>query len=217
VGTIADLTAFSFHPVKHVTTGEGGAVTTNDVSIAERVRTFRNHGMTLDHRQRSAQSSWFYEIAELGYNYRITDIQSALGVSQLAKLKARVARRQAIAQEYDRAFAAIPEIRPLTVRPGVAHAYHLYVVRVDTARLACDRAMIFAALRREGIGVNVHYIPVHLHPFYARRFGVGPGLCPIAEAAYESIITLPLFAGMAARDVQDVIEAVTKVVAAFRP
>src|SRR5207249_1829671 len=111
--------------------------------------------LSMDHRQRSAHASWFYEIAELGYNYRLTDIQSALGLSQLAKLGARVARRQAIAQEYDRAFAAIPEICPLALRPGVSHAYHLYVVRVDTARLACDRAMVFAALRREGIGVNV--------------------------------------------------------------
>jgi perosamine synthetase len=216
VGAIADLTAFSFHPVKHVTTGEGGAVTTNEASLAERVRTFRNHGITLDHRQRSAQATWRSEIVELGDNSRLTDIQSALGLSQLAKLQARVERRQAIAREYDRACAAIPEICPLAVRAGVSHAYHLYVVRVDTARLTCDRATIFAALRREGIGVNVHYIPVHLHPFYRQRFGIGPGLCPVAEAAYESILTLPLFAGMAARDVQDVIEAVTKVVAAFR-
>ena len=217
VGTIADLTAFSFHPVKHVTTGEGGAVTTNEASLAERMRMFRNHGITVDHRQRSAQATWRYEIVELGHNYRLTDIQCALGLSQLAKLQARLERRQAIAREYDRAFAAIPEICPLAVRAGISHAYHLYVVRVDTARLTCDRATVFAALRREGIGVNVHYIPVHLHPFYRQRFGIGPGLCPVAEAAYESILTLPLFAGMAMRDVQDVIEAVTKVVAAFRP
>jgi perosamine synthetase len=216
VGAIADLTAFSFHPVKHVTTGEGGAVTTNDASFAERMRTFRNHGITVDHRQRSEQGSWFYEIVDLGYNYRLTDVQSALGLSQLAKLRARVARRQAIAHEYDRAFAAIPEVRPLSVRAGVSHSYHLYVVRVETGRLACDRAMMFSALRREGIGVNVHYIPVHLHPFYRQRFGAGPGLCPVAEAAYASILTLPMFAGMETRDVRDVIEAVTKVVAAFR-
>src|SRR5207253_7048210 len=132
----------------------------------------------------------------------------AAGVSRLAKLARRVARRQAIAQQYARAFAAIPEVRPVSTRRGVSHAYHLYVVRVDTARLACDRATIFAALRREGVGVNVHYIPVHLHPFYRRRFGVGPGLCPVAEAAYESIITLPLFPAMTWRDVQDVVEAV---------
>jgi perosamine synthetase len=216
VGAIADLTAFSFHPVKHVTTGEGGAVTTNDASFAARMRTFRNHGITVDHRQRSEQASWLYEIVDLGYNYRLTDMQSALGLSQLAKLRARVARRQAIAHEYDRAFAAIPEVHPLSVRAGVCHSYHLYVVRVETARLACDRAMMFSALRREGIGVNVHYIPVHLHPFYRQRFGAGPGLCPVAEAAYASILTLPMFAGMETRDVRDVIEAVTKVVAAFR-
>jgi perosamine synthetase len=216
VGTLADLSAFSLHPVKHVTTGEGGAVATADPAMAARMRTFRNHGITADHRERSAQSSWMYEIVELGYNYRLTDIQCALGVSQLSKLAARIARRQAIAEDYTRAFASIPEVRPLALRPGVSHAYHLYVVRVDTARLACDRATLFGALRREGIGVNVHYIPVHLHPFYRQRFGAGPGLCPVAEAAYEQLITLPMFAAMTARDVQDVVEAVTKVVAAFR-
>jgi perosamine synthetase len=216
VGTLADVTAFSLHPVKHVTTGEGGAVTTADPALAARMRMFRNHGITADHRQRSAQSSWIYEIVELGYNYRLTDIQCALGVSQLAKLAARVQRRQAIANEYARAFASVPEVRPLGVRRDVSHAYHLYVVRLDLTRLACDRAMIFAALRREGIGVNVHYIPVHLHPFYRQRFGLGPGLCPVAEAAYEEILSLPMFPAMDARDIADVIEAVTKVVTAFR-
>jgi perosamine synthetase len=216
VGAIADLSAFSLHPVKHVTTGEGGAVTTADPALAARMRTFRNHGITVDHRQRSAQGSWIYEIVELGYNYRLTDIQSALGLSQLGKLPARIVRRQAIAEEYTRAFASIPEVRPLVLRGDVSHAYHLYVVRFDTARLTCDRAMVFGALRREGIGVNVHYIPVHLHPFYRQRFGHGPGLCPVAEAAYDEIVSLPMFPGMTAGDVRDVIEAVTKVVAAFR-
>jgi perosamine synthetase len=193
VGTIADLSAFSLHPVKHLTTGEGGVVTTMDPELAARMRTFRNHGITTDHRQRGLQASWIYEIVELGYNYRLTDIQCALGLSQLSKLAARIARRQAIADEYARAFAAVPEVQPLGVRRDVSHAYHLYVVRVDTARLACDRAMLFAALRREGIGVNVHYIPVHLHPLYRQRFGLGPGLCPVAEAAYEQILSLPMF------------------------
>lgn len=216
VGSIADLSAFSLHPVKHVTTGEGGMVTTADPALAARMRTFRNHGITVDHRQRSAQSSWIYEIVELGYNYRLTDIQCALGLSQLAKLPARVARRQAIADDYGRAFAAIPEVRPLALRAGVQHAYHLYVVRIDTARLTCDRATVFSALRREGIGVNVHYIPVHFHPFYRQRFGHGPGLCPVAEAAYDQILSLPMFPGMSAGDIQDVVEATAKVVAAFR-
>ena len=217
VGTLADLNTFSLHPVKHVTTGEGGVITTADPALATRMRTFRNHGITTDHRQRSEQSSWIYEIVELGYNYRLTDIQCALGISQLAKLPARIERRQAIAREYDRAFAQIPEVSPLALRPDVSHAFHLYMVQVDTPALTCDRATVFNALRREGIGVNVHYIPVHLHPFYRQRFGLGPGLCPVAEAAYEQLITLPMFPGMNARDVQDVIEAVTKVVTAFRP
>jgi perosamine synthetase len=216
VGTLADLSTFSLHPVKHVTTGEGGAVTTEDAELARRMRAFRNHGITTDHQQRSAQASWLYEMVDLGYNYRLTDVQCALGVSQLAKLAARVTRRQAIAADYIRAFAAIPEVQPLAVRPGVTHAYHLFVLRVDTSALACDRATFFSALRRENIGVNVHYIPVHFHPFYRQRFGTGPGLCPIAEAAYERIVTLPLFPAMTAGDVRDVVEAVTKVVAAFR-
>ena len=217
VGTLADLSAFSLHPVKHVTTGEGGVVTTANPQMAARMRTFRNHGITTDHRQRSEQSSWIYEIVELGYNYRLTDIQCALGLSQLSKLPARIERRQAIAREYDRAFASIAEVSPLALRADVSHAYHLYVVRVDTSMLGCDRATLFSALRREGIGVNVHYIPVHLHPFYRQRFGFGPGLCPVAEAAYEQLITLPMFPAMTAHDVQDVVEAVTKVVTAFRP
>ena len=216
VGTIAGLSVFSLHPVKHVTTGEGGVITTANPAFASRMRMFRNQGITVDHQQRGAQASWVYEIVELGYNYRLTDIQCALGISQLGKLGASVARRRAIAAEYDRAFASLSTVRPLAVRADAQHAYHLYVVRLNLARLAADRATIFSALRREGIGVNVHYIPVHLHPFYRRRFGCGPGLCPIAEAAYEEILTLPMFPAMTVRDVQDVIEAMIKVSAAFR-
>src|SRR5262249_13479339 len=216
VGTLGDLTVFSFHPVKHVATGEGGAIATDDGDLAARMRLFRNHGISVDHRDRSARGSWTYEIAQLGYNYRLSDIQCALGSSQLRKLAANIARRQAIARDYDAAFATMPAITPLTVRPRVSHAYHLYVVRVDTAALGCDRATFFAAMRRENIGVNVHYIPVHYHPFYRQRFGTGPGLCPRAEAAYEQIVTLPLFPAMTAADVNDVVEAVTKVVSAYR-
>ena len=216
VGTLADLSVFSFHPVKHVSTGEGGGIVTDHEALASRMRSFRNHGITADHRDRSARGSWIYEIVELGYNYRLTDIQSALGRSQLAKLPANIARRQAIARDYDAAFAQIPEVTPLAVRPRVSHAHHLYVVRVDTNALTCDRATFFTAMRRENIGVNVHYIPIHYHPFYRQRFGTGPGLCPIAEAAYEQIVTLPLFPAMTTADISDVVEAVTKVVSAYR-
>jgi perosamine synthetase len=155
-------------------------------------------------------------MVDLGYNYRMTDFQCALGLSQLKKLPAWVARRQAIAARYDTAFRAIPEVRPLLRRSEVSHAYHLYVVRLDLARLTATRAEVFSALRGEGLGVNVHYIPVHLHPFYRQRFHTGPGLCPVAERAYEELITLPLFPGMADTDVDDVVTTVAKVTEAFR-
>jgi len=215
VGSLAHLTVFSFHPVKHITTGEGGMVTTNDPQLAQRMRIFRNHGITTDYRQREQQGSWFYEMVDLGYNYRITDIQCALGLSQLRKLPAWVKRRQEIAQRYHAAFAEIPAVRPLGVRPEVSHAYHLYVVRLDLTRLRSTRAQIFAALRAEGIGVNVHYIPVHLHPFYRKRFGTGPGLCPVAEASYNEIISLPIFPSMTNEDINDVVQAIRKVIAAY--
>jgi len=215
VGQLADLNTFSFHPVKHITTGEGGMISTNDPELARRMRIFRNHGITSDHRQREQQGSWFYEMVDLGYNYRITDIQCALGLSQLRKLAAWVKRRQEIAQRYDAALAGISVIRPLGVRTEVSHAYHLYVIRLDLARLQATRGQIFAALRAEGIGVNVHYIPVHLHPFYCERFSTKPGMCPVAEAAYEQVISLPIFPQMTDADLDHVIEAMHKVISAF--
>jgi len=215
VGQLADLSTFSFHPVKHITTGEGGMISTNDPDLARRMRIFRNHGITSDHRQREQQGSWFYEMVDLGYNYRITDIQCALGLSQLRKLAAWVKRRQEIAQRYNSAFAEIPAVQPLGVRAEVSHAYHLYVIRLDLTKLQATRGHIFAALRAEGIGVNVHYIPVHLHPFYRKQLGTKPGMCPVAEAAYEQIISLPIFPQMTNADLDDVIEAMHKVISAF--
>ena len=159
-------------------------ITTDDLDLARRMRVFRNHGITADHRQREQQGSWFYKMVDLGYNYRITDFQCALGMSQLRKLPDWVARRQAIARRYDEAFAEVPAIQPLVVRDEVSHAYHLYVIQLKLNQLAVDRAEVFAALRAENIGVNVHYIPVHLHPFYRQRFGTGPGDCPVAEAPW---------------------------------
>jgi perosamine synthetase len=206
VGSLADLNTFSFHPVKHIATGEGGMVTTDDPELARRMRQFRNHGITTDHRQREATGSWFYEMTDLGYNYRLPDVLCALGLSQLTKLPAWVARRREIAARYDAAFADTPGVRPLKVRAHVRHAYHLYVIRVSG-----DRGRVFAALRAEGIGVNVHYVPVHLHPFYRRRFGTGPGLCPVAESAYEQVLSLPIFPRMADADADDVIRAVRNV------
>lgn len=207
-GSLADMTVFSFHPVKHITTGEGGMVTTDSRDFAERLRRFRNHGIDTDHRQREEKGQWFYEMVDLGYNYRITDFQCALGLSQLMKLQAWIGRRQAIAARYDRALAAIPGVRPLAVRPGISHAYHLYVVRIDAA---IGRDRVFQALRTLGIMANVHYIPVHLHPFYRRRFGTGPGLCPVAEEAYGEILSLPMFPALSDGDVDCVLEALEEV------
>ena len=215
IGSLSTMTVFSFHPVKHITTGEGGMVTTQDNVIADKLRHFRNHGITSDHRQREQLGSWFYEMVELGYNYRLSDLQCALGLSQLRKLDKWVARRRAIACHYDRAFREIPAVRPLSVRTNVEHAYHLYVVELGLEELKGSRAQIFAALRAEGIGVNVHYIPVHLHPYYRAHQGTTAGLCPHAEAAYERILSLPIFPRMSDQDAQDVIEAMRKVIVGF--
>jgi perosamine synthetase len=215
VGSLANMTAFSFHPVKHITTGEGGMITTDNENLARRMRIFRNHGITTDHRQREAQGSWIYEMVDLGYNYRITDFQCALGMNQLKKNSGWVTRRRNIAAQYDSAFADIERITPLAVGENVHHAYHLYVVRTGVNERGPERAKIFKVLHEHGIGVNVHYIPVHLHPFYRNRFKTGPGLCPVAEAAYESILSLPMFPAMSDADVSRVIEIITSIVMSF--
>lgn len=214
VGTLADMTVFSFHPVKHITTGEGGMVVTDNPDFAVKLRAFRNHGITADHRQREADGSWFYEMAELGYNYRLPDINCALGLSQLKKLDKFVARRRQIAALYDSAFADIPALFPLARRDDRNSSYHLYVVRLNLSKLNASRQQVFGALRAENIGVNVHYIPVYWHPYY-NKLGYGKGLCPVAEKAYEEIITLPLFPAMSDRDAEDVIKAVKKVLSAY--
>lgn len=213
VGSLADLSTFSFHPAKHITSGEGGMVTTNNANTAQRMRSFRNHGLTMDSHERERAGSWFYEMEDLGYNYRLTDLQCALGMSQLRKLTAWVSRRREIARRYDSAFCDMTTVHPLGVRGDVFHAYHLYVIQLDLTLMNATRKEVFTALRDLGIGVNVHYIPVHLHPFYRKRFGTGPGLCPVAESAYERILSLPIFPRMTDNDVSAVIAAVGKVVA----
>lgn len=215
VGSIADLTTFSLHPVKQITTGEGGVVTTNDPGLAARLRRFRNHGITTDHRQRETAGSWVYEMVDLGYNYRITDFQSALGRSQLRKLGNWLARRAAIADLYSDGFRSVPEIQPLARLADRVHAWHLYVVQLDLQRLKADRKTIFQALRAENVGINVHYIPVPWHPYY-RSLGYAAGGWPVAEEAYERMLTLPLWPGMTDDDVRDVVTAVEKVIEYYR-
>lgn len=186
-------------------------ITTDHAPYAQRMRLFRNHGITSDHRERQERGSWYYEMQELGYNYRLTDIQCALGLSQLGKIPAWTRRRQEIAQRYDTAFASLPAIRPLVVQTDVSHAYHLYVIRLQREVLKANRETVFRALRAENIGVNVHYIPAHLHPFYREHFGYKRGDYPTAEAAYEDIISLPIFAAMSDADADDVIGAIRKI------
>lgn len=206
VGSLADISTFSFHPVKNITTGEGGAVATHHADLARRARLFRSHGIRVDFRQRMESHSWIYEMVDLGWNCRLTDFQCALGITQLKKLPGWIARRNEIAARYDAAFRPpTSDLRPLSP-PSYPHVHgrHLYVIRVPAPR----RQAIFASLHEQGVGVNVHYIPIHLHPFYRRRFGTGPGLCPVAEQAYEELISLPLYPGLTAEEVETVIRAV---------
>ena len=214
LGAVADVTAFSFHPVKHVTTGEGGMVTTEDAALAERARRFRNHGITSEASDRFSRGQWHYEMVDLGFNYRLTDLQCALGLSQFQRLDDALARRRAIATRYRTALAGAPGLTLQALPAGYEHAWHIFPILLDLDRLAGDRRAVFAALRAEGIGVNVHYIPVYWHPYY-QRLGYAKGLCPVAEAAYERLITLPLFPAMNDADVEDVLTAVRKVIGHF--
>jgi len=215
VGSIADMTVFSFHPVKHITTGEGGMVATNNSGFAETLRCFRNHGISSEARQRQSAGQWHYEMVLLGYNYRLPDIACALGIGQLKRLDANLSRRREIAARYTAAFRRIPGAIPPAVRPESNPAWHLYPIRLELERLTADRAQSFRALRAENIGVNVHYIPVHLHPYYRDRFGYRGGEFPVAEDAYSRLISLPMFHGMSDQDVDDVITAVGKVLSVY--
>jgi perosamine synthetase len=215
VGSISHMTVFSFHPVKHLTTGEGGMVTTDDPGYATTLRQFKNHGITSDVQQRQAKGEWFYEMHLLGYNYRLTDIACALGTQQLLKLESNLKRRREIAARYTASFADVAAVSPPKMRNDVNPAWHLYPVRLQLQHLEGTRDDIFRALRGENIGVNVHYIPVHLHPYYQQRFAYAKGTFPVAERAYEELISLPMFHGMHDGDVEDVIRAVKKVMNRF--
>ncbi len=212
VGTLADLTVFSFHPVKHITTGEGGMVVTDDEGWAYKMRRFRNHGIDLDHRRRAEQGSWIYDMVDIGYNYRISDLQCALGQSQLGKLPGWLRRRHEIADQYDRFFATVTGADPLLVADTIRHAYHLYVIKVASDEIGPGRDEVFRGFRAENIGVNVHYMPIHLHSFYQQEYGYRLGDYPVGEAAYEQIISLPMFPLMSDDDVSDVVDAYTTVI-----
>lgn len=202
IGGISDMTIFSFHPVKHITTGEGGIITTNDERLYERLKLFRSHGITRDERFMSQKDGdWYYQQTDLGYNYRITDIQCALGISQLKKLDKFIARRRKIVSRYNEAFEKEGGIVCPKQKAGCNNSWHLYVVQVER------RKEVFDKLRSAGIGVNVHYIPVYMHPYYRER-GYQNICCLNAEKLYEHSISLPLYADLKDEEQNYVIEKV---------
>lgn len=217
VGSIADLTTFSFHPVKTITAGEGGAVMSRDPELARRVSMLARHGITRDPGllQERGNSNWYYEQQMLGYNYRLTDIQCALALSQLDKLDRFAARRRELVRRYDEMLRELPEVQLQKEYEGADTVRHLYILRLDFDRLSCGRREFYDAMQAENIGVNVHYIPVYWFPYY-QSLGYQKGLCPNAEAYYGSSMTLPLFYGMTDLDQEDVIRAVKKVLEYYR-
>lgn len=213
VGSIADMTTFSFHPVKTVTGGEGGAVLTNDEACYQKLLLLRAHGITREPEQmvREAEGGWYYEQIGLGMNYRLTDIQAALVVSQLDKLESFIQRRKEIVARYDEAFSKIPELFVQQEIPESDTARHLYILRIRPERLTRNRREFFDAMAAENICCNVHYIPVYYHPYY-EGLGYQRGICPQAERLYEEMMSLPLYYAMTDEDVEDVIHAVIKIV-----
>lgn len=208
IGSIAHLSTFSLHPVKHMTSGEGGVVTSNDRLLADRVRMLRNHGITSDHRQREQQGTWRYDMVELGYNYRLPDIQCALALSQLRKMPGWLERRRAIAKRYQESLRGPESSLRLPVEPADRrHAWHLYAVRLAGPDPAPARQRLFNELRAAGIGANVHYEPVYLHPYYA-ALGYKPGLCPVSELAYQGLLSLPMWHGMSDAQQDRVVAAI---------
>lgn len=212
IGSIGDMTMFSFHPVKHITTGEGGVITTNNPIYYEKLLQFRTHGITRNPEiLMENHGPWYYEMQSLGYNYRITDIQAALGCSQLNKIEKYLEIRKKYAKLYDQAFGEMDQITIPFQTENVESSWHIYILQLNLERLSVDRYEIFNALVKENVGVNVHYIPVYLQPYY-KDLGYAKGLCKHAEQLYERIITIPLFPLMSEQDVNNVITAVKKVV-----
>lgn len=218
IGSIADITCFSFHPVKTITGGEGGAILTNDEEIYRKLVLARTHGITKNPElmeDMPHEGEWCYEQIMLGYNYRLTDFQAALIVSQMSKLDMFVKRRKEIVQRYDQAFKNIPELILQKEIPESDTCRHLYILRLDLEKLNCSRLQFFEALAAERIQCQVHYIPVYWFPYY-KRLGFEKGLCPVAEEIYNTMMSIPLYPKMTDQDVEDVIHAVTKVTMNYR-
>ena len=206
------VVVFSFYATKNITTGEGGMIVTSDDELAKRMRLLTLHGMSHDAWKRyTSAGSWYYEVVLPGYKANMADIQAALGIHQLRKLDHFVETRRRYAKLYDQAFAQLPAIDTPVAHPDRSHVYHLYAIRLNLEKLAIDRALFIEQLRERNIGASVHFIPVHLHPFYQERFGYKRGDLPQSEASYERLISLPLYPRMVESDVQSVVAAVTEV------
>jgi len=213
IGGIGDITCFSFYATKTITTGEGGMATTDNPEWAGKMRMLSLHGISHDAWKRySSEGSWYYEIINLGYKYNLTDLAASLGLQQLKKCHAFAAARRRIAEAYNDGFADLAEIQTPVCRAGVQHAWHLYVIQIELDRLTIDRREFIEALRQRNIGASVHFIPLHLHPYYRRTFDYRPEDCANAAAVYERIVSLPIYPGMSDDDVADVIVAVRNVV-----
>jgi perosamine synthetase len=209
----SDMTAFSFHPVKTITTGEGGAITTNNEELYRRLMMLRTHGITQDEKYlRQNPGPWYYEMQELGFNYRLTDIHAALGVSQMKKLGRYIERRRCIVSQYNRAFKSEPWAIIPYERPGVCSAFHLYVLQLDFEKIGMTRKDVMERLKRRNIGTQVHYIPIHTLPYYREHFGFKPGDYPVAESFYERALSIPLYPKMTETDVNYVVRNIKKVV-----
>lgn len=205
----SDMTVFSFHPVKIVTTAEGGMILTNNPELYAKLVRLRSHGITRDPAQMCGEShgAWYYQQIELGFNYRMTDLQAALGSSQMDRLEAFLARRREISARYTYEFQNLPLITPYQ-RPDTRSAWHLYVICLDPQKTKKSRAQVFESLTTKGIGVNVHYIPVHTQPYYRKQFGYPPDICPNALAYYQACISLPMYYGLTDEQQTYVIESV---------
>jgi perosamine synthetase len=217
VGTIGDITCFSFYANKTITTGEGGMITTDQDDLAERVRIMSLHGISKDAWKRfGAEGSWYYEILAPGYKFNMTDIAASLGTEQLARCQQLWERRQWCSQLYDAAFRNLPEITGPHRDGNVQHAWHLYVVQLELDRLRIDRAQFIRELNQAGVGTSVHYLPLHMHPYYRESFGYRPEDLPVARSIYPRIISLPIHPRMNQTDVEYVVETVQRIVAEHR-
>lgn len=217
VGSIADITTFSFHPVKTVTSGEGGACMTNDPDLYRKMVLAHTHGITHDEAdmEHECEGAWYYEQISLGYNYRITDFQAALLLSQLNKLEMFSKRRKEIAAKYDKAFENMEEIFVQKTIPESDTTRHLYIIRLNPDKLKCSRREFFDAMRAEGVNPQVHYLPVYRHPYY-EALGCNDGSCPVSERVYEQIMSIPFYPALTDGEVEDTIKAVKKVAEYYR-